>query len=501
MASGVTTRKYPWIAILPFAVFACTAAFLYCPDILAAGPRGIHFIRQTDSISFLMNYGRPSWDFFTPAIYSLREAPVNGHTVAEFPLFYYLAAIGRELFGAPSSSLRTIHLLVVLAGHVLLSFTAGRWLGSIGAGTFFSLWMYSSSVVVFYAANFLPDAAAYGLVLCGLCWVLRGADAQRPGVIDAGLACLTLAALIKAPTGIYLLAALGTGVVCLWRGYTFMGRRNLVVAAVGLLLGAGWHTYAIAFNELYHTHYFMTWAEPIWAMDGALRRDTWGLVSQYWWTKYHHPTTWHILAVLLVVGAFMHKHVPAQARMLMAFLAVAFCAYLALFFRKFADHDYYFLTVAPISVIGALTVLAAVKKRFSSRGVPHFLAGAMVILSIMGMTLSVKNLHRRYDVKDAFTGSLVLEGTIAPVLREHGISTATKAVVLGDPTPNGALLFMDMKGWAYGPGEPLPPLDSLIDLGAGQLLVLGNAQVELSQYPLIHRTNDWRLFRLHHQSH
>ncbi len=499
MATGATKKKTWWIAILPFAVFAFTAALLYLPDILVSGPKGIHFIRQTDSISFLMNYGRPSWDFFTPAIYSLREAPVNGHAVAEFPLFYYIAAICRDVFGTPYSSLRSIHLLLVLAGHVLLAFTAGRWLGSISLGSFFSLWMFSSSVTVYYAANFLPDAAAYGLVLCGMCLFLLGVDMHRSGVINLGLACLALAGLIKAPTGIYLIAAMGTGIVCHLDGRPRMGRGNYLVAGAGLVLSLCWHTYAIKYNDLNHTHYFMTWAEPIWDLDAATRKDIWNLVTQYWWTKYHHPTTWHVLAVLLVTGAFVRKYVALHVRVLMALLAIAFCTYLLLFFRKFADHDYYFLTVSPILAIGALSVLMAISKRFPTRGMTLGLTCTMLLLSIMGLTLSAKNMERRYDAKDAFTGSLMLEGTIAPILREKDIAHTSKVVVLGDPTPNGALLFMEMKGWAYGPGEPPPSLDSLIDQGAELLLVMGSTSMDIGHYHLIHQNADWRLLRLHHQ--
>lgn len=495
-----STRNIPGWTALPVAVFVGMAVFLYLPDVLFSGPRGIHFIRQTDSLSFLMNYGRPSWDFFKPAIYSLREAPFDGHAVAEFPILYYMAALGRDLVGAPFTSLRSIHLSFVLIGHVLLAFTAARWSGSMITGTLFSLWMFSSSVVCYYAANYLPDAGAYGMVLTGLCLVLSGVEQHRSGFVTTGLAFLVLAALIKAPTGLYLLAILGTGFLCNWTGRSFMGRRQLMVGVIGLVLGIGWHAYAIVYNQQHNTHYFMTWAEPIWAMDHSSRQSTWGLITNYWWTKYHHPTTWHVLATLLVLGVFLVRYFSLQVRFLLTFLIIAFGAYMALFFRKFADHDYYFLSVSPIIIICSLAVISAIHKRFSTRWAKVILPLILLALSIMGMSLSKMNLDRRYAAKDDFTVANTLEHSIGPVLVKHRIAQTSKAVVLGDPTPNGALLYLDMKGWAYGSDERLPPLDSLINKGANLLLVLGNTSLDLSPYELVHQHTNWRLFRLHHQA-
>src|SRR5690606_37751478 len=114
--------------------------------------------------------------------------------------------------------------------------------------------------------------------------------------------------------------------------------------------------------------------------------------------------------------------------------------------------------------------------------------------SATGMILAKANLERRYMAPDAITVSRVLENKIGPVLIEHDIPITAKVVVLGDPSPDGALLFMNRKGWAYGPKELVPPLDSLIDLGADHLLVLGATTAKWSQYELLDQQGTWRLF-------
>ena len=61
-----------WLPLVTFLVLVC---WLYLPDVLFHGPAGLHFIRQTDSISFAQRYGHPSWNLFTPAVHDLRNCP------------------------------------------------------------------------------------------------------------------------------------------------------------------------------------------------------------------------------------------------------------------------------------------------------------------------------------------------------------------------------------------------------------------------------------------
>lgn len=425
---------------------------------------------------------------------------MNGHAVAEFPILYYVAALIKAAFGISYTSLRSIHLFFVLGGHVLLSYTAARWLGSVVAGTFFSLWMFSSSVVVYYAANYLPDAAAYGLVLGGLCMAISGIERNNSNQITTSIIFLTLAGLLKAPACLYLIAVTLTGILLPRVGRVSFSRANLILCGIGLVLCLCWHSFAILYNQAHHTHYFMTWAEPIWSMDLQSRRSTWQLVTDYWWTKYHHPTTWHVLLALLIGGAFLARRIPLHVRILLSFLMLAFLAYVMLFFRKFADHDYYFLTISPIIAFGSLAVLTAILRLRTSRWMGVGIASLMVLFSIMGMSLAMVNLERRYSAPDAFTVSTILEGTIGPVLRKHVILNTSKVVVIGDPTPDGALLFMNMKGWAYGPDERVPPLDSLESLGAEQVLVLGATTIDLSRLSTMDQQGGWRLFSFDHEA-
>lgn len=486
-------RQTPAI-LIPVSVFLLTGAWFYLPDILFSAPRGIHFIRQTDSISFLMNYGRPSWSLLDPAVYSLREAPVNGRAAAEFPVLYYLLALARNTIGVPYQALRSVNLGFVLFGHVVLARTASRWLGSMIAGTGFSLWMFSSSVVVYYAANYLPDAAAYGSALAGMCILtdrLEAPPSRR--AVGTGLALLTLAGLLKAPAGLYLLSALGVVVLQAMAPRKKPDRFTLLTGLFGVLLCVLWHGYAILYNKAYDTHYFMTWSEPIWEMSPAQVRSTFGLITDYWWTKYHHPTTWHVLLGLFASCILLLRRLPSRSGYWLLFLIAALAGYVALFFRKFSDHDYYMLTIAPIFIFIALWGLCGLRSLAPHRWGMPILSIAMPGLAIMGLLLALQNLERRYAAADAFTASTVLENRGQAVLQAHAIPLTERMLVIGDPTPDGALLFLNRKGWAYGPKEQVP-LDSLVALGAGAVVVLDPSDPKLPGYHVVAQENGWRLF-------
>ncbi|MBX2983002.1 MAG: hypothetical protein KF843_10050 [Flavobacteriales bacterium] len=475
--------------------FIGVVAWLYLPNILFSGPQGIHFIRQTDSISFMMNYVHGTWNFFTPAVFDLRNAPVDGKAAAEFPILYYLLALLRSGFGLSYTAIRSVDLAIVLAGHVLLARLASRWLGSILAGIGFSLWMFSSSVVIYYAANYLPDAPAYGCVLAGTCLVVEARSEGGRTILErVGVMLLVLAGLLKAPVTMYLLAY--AGMVLFIDGIARW--KKLLAIFTGVALIAAWNIYAIWYNAANQTHYFMTWAEPIWEMSGVEVKSTTILVTEYWWTKYHHPTSWHIMTLVFITALLLFRRIPGTIRLMLSFLLIAAIAYIALFFRKFADHDYYFLTLAPLLVFLTLAGLSALRDRFPSIRMTRVLAIAMVALAVMGLLLGKLNLERRYaDRSDPHLTSISLEGNIATVLRENAIPDSSRFIVLGDPTPNGSLLFLNRKGWTYDKRTGrIPPLDSLISQGAEYLVVIGPTDRNWAEFDMLDHTAQWSLFRL-----
>lgn len=487
--------------VVATAVLVTAALVLYLPDILMDGPVGLHYIRQTDSISFIQRFGHTSWNFFAPAVHDLRNCPDDGATAAEFPALYYLTALLGACFGAPFSVMRILSLAFVIGGHVMLARTATRMLGSMVTGIAFSLWMFSSSVVIYYGANYLPDATMYGCVLIGACFAIEACAQERRALSLSAMAFLFAAGLLKAPATLYLIAYLVLGVFSRTHGpITHIADRRTLIGIFMLVIIAAWHAYAIRYNHAHHTHYFMTWSEPVWSMAAGEFMTTWAYVRDYWWTKYHHPSSWHVLLVLCAVLLFRLRRLDRTAMIALGLLVIAGSAFVVLFFRKLRDHDYYFLTVAPIICGIALAGLSALRGTSGARWMKGLIAAATIVLALMGLDLGRLNLARRYRPgADRYTASRVLGDRMTNTLNELGVPSSARFIVVGDPSPNGALCLMDRNGWAYADTEAVP-VNELIDRHADHMLIIGSgARADTSAFRTISSTKEWRILRLTHE--
>lgn len=477
--------------------FLGLAAWLYLPDILYSGPQGIHFIRQTDVLSFVAKYGQPSWNLFEPAVFNLDIAPIGGKSASEFPIIYFMLALGRHCLGIPFESLRLANLLIVLAGHTGLAVVAARYLGSTLRGALFSVWMFSSSVVVFYAANYLSDAGAYGAALCGLAFILEGRASGRRHFELIGVIALMAAGLLKTTMALYLVAYAVTLFPSTVPARTFF----LKLAFSAILIVVFWNLYVIQYNNAHRSHYFMTWAEPLWRMDRAEVHSATKYITAYWWTKFHHPTSWHAMAVLALAAIAFRHRVHGLLGPMVAWSGFGTVAFIILFYRKFIDHDYYFLVAAPGISLAALFGFAGVQRKFLHNQRAHIGTLALLALVVAGMQLAKLNLERRYRPSDdPHLASMVLAHEISNVLAKRKVPEDARFIVLGDPTPNGALYYLKRNGWSYDERiQVVPDLNSVIALGADHLLVLGHTGMDLSRFRLMEKTEFWSLFCLNDQ--
>ena len=503
--------RFRYAPLVWFTIAFCSlAGYLYLPEILFAGPRGIHFIRQTDSLSFASVYylfGNPFWE---PGILDLNTAPDNGASAGEFPILYYLTAMCYHLFGKHYFFLKSMNLGCVIIGHVLLARACMPWLGSALRALMFSLWMFSSSVVIYYACNYLPDAAAYGLILSGwsLFWIHRQTSPRK--ALAWAIALFTLAGLLKVTTSMHLIAFMlmvfiQPGGSNAWREHVKANRTKISCwVLVGLLLVGAWQLYAIRYNALHHSRYFLTWTEPLWNMHPEVVSETWTAMTQYWWSGYHHPTTWHVLLIMVIVLLPLSRHVDRELITLAAVLIVAGLGYAVLFFNKFRDHDYYFLTIAPALIVLALTTLVALHRRTTDRVVSLGTTIGLGAMTVAGLSFGDLNLSRRHHtLPDQFNKAATLIADIdESTLSSIPISRHDKIIVVGDRTPCGVLLHLDRMGWAIQ--ETPPPSTTTLSaalLGAQYALCIDATPVpEWLSGDTILKKPHWSVIRLRSQA-
>lgn len=442
--------KSPWSNLILGASVLCVLGYYFHDSLLACEPSGIHYIRQTDSIAFARYYQLGRGHLLEPGILNLNLAPHDGRAAAEFPLLYWLASLLGSHCG-DTSALRYINALLVAVGQASFAIVAKSLLRSTLLTIALSTWMLGSSVLAYYTLNYLPDAGVYGLVLMGWGCILPRAWNDPPRRSLIGAACLTLAALIKAPAAMHLVISASL-FLTMERQH---GRsRSLAPLCAGLLLAAAWHFWVNAYNAHNRTSYFLTRAMPIWQMGLNEVITTLDLVLRYWWSKYLHPSTWHGLALLLILLALRFRMIPRALRGFALGEALGAIAFLVLFFPKMADHDYYFITVLP-AVSSIMLVGLGMTRHLSHPGfIQPITLIAAFSLAVSSAILARHELQRRHAAppdKYSNTGAAMHQYRCHPGVPELPIDA--RVIVLGDATPHGALSALGRQGWSY-PGYP-----------------------------------------------
>jgi len=167
--------------------------------------QGVHFIRQTDSLSFVSNYYENGFHFFEPSIYNLMS--VNGKAVCEFPLIYYCTSLLYLIFGEKEFLLKTIHLAIFFIGlfHVYkLSFLI---LKKHLYAYLIPLFILSSTSLVYYSFNYLPDSAALGFAFSGWYFIYRFKEDKRFKLLLFSTLFFCLSSLLKVTYLVHPIAA------------------------------------------------------------------------------------------------------------------------------------------------------------------------------------------------------------------------------------------------------------------------------------------------------
>lgn len=470
-----------WFGVLALLVLGGVTLVLYLPYGLLQPPSGLHYIRQTDSLSFISYFRLHSGTLFEPGTLDLVLAPDNGKAAAEFPIVYWIIAQLSNLFGSDTgASLRAVSLSFILVGHFSVMMAMFKILGRVWIALGAGVWMFGSSVVVYYACNYLPDAAVYGSVLLGWSLVLPSIFKGDLRIGWPTLAAFTFAGLVKAPAAMHLFAVgavlVAFGSARTERPHSFRGAMSSLTGVfVGLLLIIAWHAYAITYNRLHGSHYFLTWAEPIWRMDATERARTLDLIWRYWWAKYLHPSTWHALILLTVFVLVRARRMTRQVLVLLAALFLGSCAFVLLFFQKLADHDYYFLTIVPfvvILIIAGLHALVSIPKLTRWMWLVSLVVWALGLASV---DLARTELARRnVSVMDRFARTGELLRDLPDAVAQVELPVEARIIVLGDSTPNGGLLVLGRLGWSF-PGYPepaVPDYPALLEAGATHVLTI-----------------------------
>ena len=124
--------------------------------------------------------------------------------------------------------------------------------------------------------------------------------------------------------------------------------------------------------------------------------------------------------------------------------------YLALFFAKLKDHDYYFITVLPTVALLFATGFLTIKKNFDRFFHGRLFRLGLSVLLIAALLHGKKVLAHRYEeldqpVRNSYFNRL---NTLRKDVVKAGVSDTSKFIVFADASPNAGLLALDHAGWS-----------------------------------------------------
>lgn len=418
-------------------------------------------------MAFLMGYYQFGNSFFEPRVYDLLGE--GGKAASEFPLMYFVGAQLAKIFGPSMAIMRSLSLLLTTAGmwsFFQILFRENRRFGLAFFGTIVT---FSGTVFYYYSINAIQDISALATCLVGWYGFYRFyTDFKKPYLYLATFA-FALSALFKITYLIHPIAGF-LAVFLFFPNNDIRGNWNrkqwlrAMVAMLGFcaLLAAAWVGYVKHYNSLHGNWYFLSKATPIWNMTWEQITAQMAFLKVYWGESYFFPSIWRFWLFILCFNIYGSYKFRSMWNTMHWIVLAGTLAYFLLFFRQFADHDYYFLLCYPYFAFLMMAFLVNLRELFPRQHRGLILLFILVFYSIGGIKHSKSMLNGRFKHNDMFAAPcLPLEG-YHTILDSLHIPNDARFVILGDLSVNGAAYFIRRQAY------------TVHDTSQGQFIIMQN---------------------------
>ena len=427
---------------------------------LFSGPKGIHFMRQTDCLSFASQYFNNGFNFFEHRLFNLKN--IDGRAVCEFPITYYLSALLFNIFGKSSAILKLIHLIISYIGIYYIFRLSNLILKNVAISIIISLFFFTSTVFNYYSFNYLPDSSALGFNLIGLYYIFKYYEINKTKSLITSFLFFTLGGLIKItyainPISIIIFSLYSILIKKKELNTNIDHKKVILFGGLSILVMCMWNFFILYYNTIYKSHSFNTNIHPLWNLTKEEIYTVWDTMINYWNSEYfYHPSMIIIVLMSLIQIVFNGK---SNKQLLgISFILLLGCiSYFVLFYSQFSDHDYYILAFFPLLVMiiinGTKTLLnfnaniSLIKEKIKLK--THVIIIFLLLPIIFGgIRHSRIQLNRRYTEpfsEYSKTGLLIKNNLNA--ITNLNLPSNSKFIVAPDPSQNGGFFFLDKEGW------------------------------------------------------
>jgi hypothetical protein len=443
-------------SVAAFAVILIFFCYTYYADMLHMKPRGLHDWAQADRLSLAMCFYDNGMNFFKPATHNVYSA--NGITGVEFPIQAYMAAIAGNFFGRHhiSTCFRLLDTIIACVGLSFLFMAAYKRTKDFVFSIATPLFVFCSPMFIYYACNYVPDAAAVAILFIAFYFVLDYFDERRTGDMVAAVALMTLATLIKTSEGLYLLGFIALIAIQRFSHPIAYKRRShiffVVAAAMAITLPIVYYFYNQYLNRTYHSTVFLSRANPFKSWDHFLEYINVHF-KLVWMREYLELAQYLVAGVVFVVGLPFLRATRAGRNslwLLLFFLFGVLCmGYLM--GGQLIFHDYYVLSIfLPLIAFAFLVSVIAIRKRvLQEHGLTAWRRGWTAAIFIMFFFADFHH-HQRLKpdyypfgpgIPWAYDGYVLMD--------ELGIPRSERIAVLNDDSPNISLVHLDRRGYHF----------------------------------------------------
>lgn len=459
MRYSTNSRYYP-LALYLFGLITILFFINYFHYLVQPGS-GLHFWRQADSISFAAYYYENGMDFFQPGTYNTNSN--NGMAASEFPILYYITAAVWHIVGRHDIVLKLINSAIVFTGFYCLFKIAYQQIKNIYIALLLTLLLLSSTTLLTYTNNFIPDPPSLGLSLIGGYFFSRFIDTKKYYLFNCSIVFLTISILIKpSMAALFLTIVALVFIECILRlkltkNVIFNGHplKYITPLAIAIVLVTAWIIWVKQYNAINNSYLFLTSAKPYWNCDSTEINNIYYSITQSWMPEYYYFSTLHVFFIVIIAGLLNIKKWQKLHIIISLFLVLGTGGYFILFFKQFAAHDYYMIPVfVPLAFLTIFSYASLIKRFiFLQRSLIPIVG--LLTICILSYNYSRMRIERRSPMSfGADINEEIFE--ITGRLQQFGIPANAEIISIPDKTPNGSLYYLQRKGhtnWANYPIE------------------------------------------------
>ncbi|HNG70389.1 MAG TPA: glycosyltransferase family 39 protein [Chitinophagales bacterium] len=422
-------------------------------------PQGSHLWRQADCWAMTENYQQFNLPFLKPEVYNLQA--INGKSVGEFPLTYFIAA----QFSNAVFALRFLHTFLFFVGIMATYFIAFFFLQRRFLALCASLLLLTSPLLIFYGNNFLTDVPALAFSYIAWAIFLYAVAKQNNLLLLFSFVFFTIAGLLKASQALNIIIA---SAFFLIQQKEQIRKKPPIAFLLFFMLSFAvlvlWYAFAKRYNYMHHDKYFFLNLFPVWKLSAYdIGLGAWRMAISWSNNYFWRPT---LLLLLIGLGYFIyHRNKLDKSLLQIISLSILFTlVYIILFYQKLIGHEYYYT----FFFIAFLFIIIGILKTYNTFHAENIFAHTVLFLLLLLNYILCK---QEVASKQLDSRNNPFYGTIAfhECLETLGVDENKIILSLPDDSPNKTLSLLRRKGYTA-----FNDYRSILQNRQADFLILGN---------------------------